>query len=408
MQESDKRPKFNHDLLIHPSDLTTAQELYPGLVDALYDPELIAYFKQFDDRANDAKRKSRKLGTLAILLGAAAIALAAIDVAIRVFRQEDTPILLIVGSIAAGCGLYSAALGARGILFGPRKHEWLLNRFMGERIRQFHFQSLIAQLPLILTMASAADEAHADAAVKSKAGTAKKSDNPMAADSARIKFLEDRHRRFVAFKVAFDELGREAKFGVIVSPGGETGWSICDAHDVPLVAGTEAALPNFFQACREIRIQYQLDFANYKLTSEPKLFSDMPQRQAELLADVSRFSIQFVIVVHFCVVLIILTSLLFSFQSSATMAITGIFAFAIIALAVVSLCAHAFAQGLQPEREVERYQQYGSTISSILTDFDATKNPVEKLKIMGQMERAAFMEMRNFLITHHERSSFTM
>jgi hypothetical protein len=408
MQESDKRPKFNHDLLIHPSDLATAQELYPGLVDALYDPELITYFKQFDDRAIDAKRKSRKLGTLAILLGAAAIALAAIDVAIRVFRQDDTPILLLVGAIAAGCGLYSAALGARGILFGPRKYEWLLNRFMGERIRQFHFQSLIAQLPLILAMAPAAEEAHADAAVRSKAGTPNKGDNPMAVDAARIKFLEDRHRRFVAFKAAFDELGREAKFGVTVSQGGETGWSICNAQDVPLVPGTEAALPNFFRAYREIRLQHQVDFANYKLTSEPKLFSDMPQRQAELLADVSRFSIQFVIVVHLCVVLIIVTSLLFSFQSGATTAVTGIFAFAIIALALVSLCAHAFAQGLQPEREVERYQQYGSAVNSILTDFNATKDPVEKLRIMRQMERTAFMEMRNFLITHHERSSFTM
>ena len=75
---------------------------------------------------------------------------------------------------------------------------------------------------------------------------------------------------------------------------------------------------------------------------------------------------------------------------------------------MVSLCAHAFAQGLQPEREVERYQQYSSAINSILTDFDGTKDATEKIKIMWQMERAAFIEMRNFFITHQERSSFAM
>ena len=155
MEGSVKKPKFNHDLLIHPADLATARALYPTLADALYHPELIEYFKQFDDQANDAKRKSRKLGTRAILLGAAAIAMAAIDVAIRVLWPGDFPILLLIGLIAAACGLCSAALGAFGTLLGPRKHEWLINRFMGERICQFHFQSLIAQLPAILAMAGA-------------------------------------------------------------------------------------------------------------------------------------------------------------------------------------------------------------------------------------------------------------
>ena len=145
MPASVKKPKFNHDLLIHPADLATARALFPTLAEAFYHPELIDYFKQFDNQANGAKRKSRKLGTWAILLGGAAIAMAAIDVAIRVFWERDLAILLLVGLIAAACGLCSAALGAFGTLFGPRKHEWLIDRFMGERARQFHFQSLIAR-----------------------------------------------------------------------------------------------------------------------------------------------------------------------------------------------------------------------------------------------------------------------
>ena len=411
MQASVKKPKFNHDLLIHPADLTTARALYPSLVDALFHPELIEYFKQFDDQAIDAKRKSRKLGTWAILLGGAAIAMAAIDVAIRVLSPGDVPILLIIGLIAAAFGLYSAALGAIGTLFGARKHEWLINRFMGERVRQFHFQSLIAQLPEILAMAGTGKDQ--EAKDRSEAEVRDEKDKHVEA-TATDSFLKDRHRRFVAFQAAFDELPREAKFSVTVGAGGEAGGWLCEPHNKLPALQNQPALQVFIEAYREIRIQHQLDYANYKLTSDPKIFSDMPRRQSELLTNVSKFGIQFVVVVHICVLLIIVISflgrLLFGYQTGldAAMVVTGIFAFAIIALAVVSLCAHAFAQGLQPEREVERYQQYGSAINSISADFDAAQDATEKIKIMWQMERAAFIEMRNFLITHHERSSFAM
>src|ERR1700685_2600390 len=126
MQASSNEPQFNSDLLAHPEDLVTARELYPRVGDALYHPELIDYFKKFDEQANIAKRRSRRLGTEAILLGAAAIALAAIDVAIRVFWHHEVPILLMFGLAAAACGLYSAVLGARATLFGRRKHDWLI------------------------------------------------------------------------------------------------------------------------------------------------------------------------------------------------------------------------------------------------------------------------------------------
>jgi hypothetical protein len=404
-------PKFDHDLLARPDDLATARELYPGLFDALYHPELIEYFKNFNDCANSAKRKSRRLGTWAILLGGVAIALAATDVAIRVLLSGDVAVLLIVGLIAAVSGLISAALGAFGTLIGPRKHEWLINRFMGERIRQFHFQSLLAQLPLVLAAADSKEARTEQATVRSEGLVGDEKENAAAPDLARKSFLQHRHRRFVAFQAAFDELPKEAKFGSTVGPGGEEEWRLCESQ--ASLPAKSAGLHTFFDAYRQLRLQHQLDFANYKLTSDPKIFSEMPRRQSELLANVGKFGIQFVIVVHICVVFIIVLSLLglllgHRTEFEAATAVTGIFAFAIIALAVVSLCTHAFAQGLQPEREIERYQQYGSAIKSLVGQFDEAVDPSDKLKVMWQMERAAYEEMRNFLITHHERSSFAM
>jgi hypothetical protein len=153
-------------------------------------------------------------------------------------------------------------------------------------------------------------------------------------------FLNDRHRRFVAFQTAFDELPREANFGVTIGPSEEAYWRLCEPNNTASVPKSQPALQTFFDAYLELRLRHQLNYANYKLTSDYRIFSDMPQRQSELLAGVSKFGIQFVIVVHLCVVLIIVISFLgrlLGYQTvfDAETAVTGIFAFAIIALAVV-------------------------------------------------------------------------
>jgi hypothetical protein len=80
---------------------------------------------------------------------------------------------------------------------------------------------------------------------------------------------------------------------------------------------------------------------------------------------------------------------------------------AIIVIAIVALSARAFQQGLQPERETERYQQYRSAVQSILEQFDEADTPNQKLRVIRQMERLSFDEMRNFVRTH-ERSSFAI
>jgi hypothetical protein len=75
---------------------------------------------------------------------------------------------------------------------------------------------------------------------------------------------------------------------------------------------------------------------------------------------------------------------------------------ATIWIAVAALAARAFAQGLQPEQEIERYQQYGSDCKAILERFDAAPSHAEKVRIMMEMERLSFDEMRNFLITNYQ------
>jgi len=94
------------------------------------------------------------------------------------------------------------------------------------------------------------------------------------------------------------------------------------------------------------------------------------------------------------------TSIFAFFHSSIAIVI-------IIWLALAALATRAIEQGLQPEREIERYQQYRSAVRTILERYDEASNQRSKVAIMREMERLAFDEMRNFLITN-ERSRFVM
>src|ERR1700687_5475115 len=142
--------KFNDDLLANTDDCRAVEELYPTLLDVLHHQTLIDYFKTYNERADTAKKTSRKLGKWAFVLAATAIALAAAEIFTETFAETiGSSLSFVIGGVAAVCGLAGVAVGAFGVLHGSRKREWLHNRFMGERIRQFHFQSIVALFPQI-------------------------------------------------------------------------------------------------------------------------------------------------------------------------------------------------------------------------------------------------------------------
>jgi hypothetical protein len=79
----------------------------------------------------------------------------------------------------------------------------------------------------------------------------------------------------------------------------------------------------------------------------------------------------------------------------------------IIWLALVVLSTRTIEKGLQPEREVERYQQYRSGLLAILERYDRATSQLQRIQMMQEMERLSFDEMRNFLITN-EAAHFVM
>ena len=382
---------FNDDLLANAGDHKAAHELYPTIEHVLYHQDLIGHFKKYNDQANLAKKTSRTWGKWAIVLGATAIVLAAIEIIVEITAVSPWP--LFIGAVAATCGVSSVAIGAFGVLFGSRKREWLHNRFVGERIRQFHFQSFIALLPEI---------------VASVNGDGDKAAN------AKAEFESSRRKLFLQFENEFEH-NLDGQFTSVIGPYGEADWWLHKSERTFSPANHERELEPLFIAYRHLRIKHQLGYANFKLQSEDKIFSVMPVRQAEILENISKAGIAWLLLIHVSVLVIVLSTFgilvlgvpLVSAIGDAASLISIVFSVTIIVIAVVALSARAFQQGLQPEREIERYQQYRSAVQSILEQFDEADTSSQKIRVMRQMERVAFDEMRNFVRTH-ERSSFAM
>lgn len=184
-------------------------------------------------------------------------------------------------------------------------------------------------------------------------------------------------------------------------------WLFAPASDEPSCPPEQGAgLELLFAAYRDLRIGHQLGYANYKLQSDHKIFSAMPVRQADVLETLSKAGIAWLVLIHAAVLAIILFEVATPL-GDAEKIVAIVFCLGIIVIAVVALAVRAFQQGLQPEREIERYQQYRSAVQNILEQFDAAGSPAEKVKVMRRMEQLVVDEMRNFLITN-ERASFAI
>lgn len=143
-------PAFNSDLLIDDASKAQAYRRF-GQAAALLDHD-----------ANAAKRRSRVCGVLAVGFGLIALLIAS---GALVFHPDPTdhPAAIMfqwANGVAVGFGIVSVAIGLFGVMFSGAKRTWLQSRMITERLRQFHYQHVIANLTA--AAAASADEAADD------------------------------------------------------------------------------------------------------------------------------------------------------------------------------------------------------------------------------------------------------
>jgi hypothetical protein len=222
-------------------------------------------------------------------------------------------------------------------------------------------------------------------------------------DAAKARFLSERKLWFETFKgqligkldSAFAAIIQEEEY---INP-----WLFADATRGAATQMQEnKGLNPIFDAYRELRIVHQLDFTNYKLQDDHRVVSAMPRRQTVLFSQLIFACIVLLAVMHVGVLAgaLVPGSIFTVFHSREAIVV-------IIWLALAALATRAIEQGLQPEREIERYQQYRSGVRAILERYDEATSQTGKIPIMREMERLAFDELRNFLVTN-ERSRFVM
>jgi hypothetical protein len=361
--------KFNDDLLLAREDRDLAARKYPAISHVLDHPELRQLFAVYDGPANRAKRRARTAGLWAIGLVWIALVIASSE-----YLLKDTALAEIFAGLSAVCGLIGVVIGGTGILFARKKQEWLHGRLMTERIRQFHFQTFVFRVPEIL--------------------------RSLNGEEAKAAFSEERKLWFDEFNARFHGKLDEQFTGTLEDETQNDIW-LHETEKERSETPEHGDLEPIFDAYRELRIMHQIGYANHQLKDDRRIFSAAPRRQAAVFSAFGFTCIILVCVIHLGVLAGV-------FFKSPTWAVNSeVASMIIIWVAIAALAVRAIEDGLQPEREVERYQQYRSSVRFVLERFDRASSQPEKLQIMQEMERLVFDEMRNFLIAGN-RSRFLM
>ena len=354
---------FNDDLLMNDNDLKFARSQFPEIVHVLDHERLRTIFAQYDAEANTARDRVRTLGLGAVLFAMLALLTVATQPA-----WPHTPAARWLAVILEIGGMFAALVASGGLWLGPWKQRWLESRFMTERLRQWHFQMWLRRGREI------------DMSVSDPKAIA-------AFQSHRMLWLDE--------FLKSHEGHLDAKLESLTSELGDADTWL---HDPPTAYGNKSkVLPHIFQAYEQLRLNHQYSYAVYKLRRADDKpiwrFLKWPAiRQASVLSNMSSVGLTVALV---CSAVLICTH---AFGIGAD--IEPAFRMGAIVSALVGLALRTLQEGLAPEKEIERYNDYRGRIAQLRNRFQETRDQNELLHIMEELERAAFDELRGFLRTH--------
>lgn len=329
-------------------------------------PELLERFREADAAAGAAKRLNRQLGYFSVGLVFVALAAASAAPLLKPFGH-DIQAAFAYGS--AVLGLAGTALGFAGMRRDSSRRRWLHNRLRTETMRILHFHLIAARLPEIAAIGP--DEA-AQAAYR----------------AARDAALAQLHARVLADPEA--ELQRIAKSHDVAA------FEI-EVAEAPIPANMDTgAFANAVAAWRRLRIDWQLNYCEAKL-AHGATGGQMSSRQTEhAFARIAWGAVAAIIVLHF--------ALLGADVIGVPMLWVEVL---VVWTALAALAVRALEDGLQPQREVERYEQYRANILVTRERLARAPDIAAQLETIRAFERVSLEEMRVFMRTH-ARSKFLL
>lgn len=357
---------FNHDLLLNEGDAERARRLYPLIGEFLDWSELREAFRPIDAQGNTRRQRARTSGFLAVMLGTAALCVAALEPRLHELHLgRDVDLALTLAALLLGV---FALLIAGGVLRGAGKREWLHHRAATERLRQLHFQWLVrrAKAIAVANTPAARRKLHAE----------------------RARLLGRLAERLPIGKTALVA-------GLVDDVAGESAW-LAPSAETPAGFRPEAFV-ELVDAYRNLRLSHQADYAAKMLERGVGFWPREPRGQGQRIASLAFLLTLGVIVVHFISAVTLLgiqerpAGLGAWLQTSA------------ILLAVLALGLRALEGGLRTGVNVVRYVRYKNDVEVISLRFDHAGADVEaRIAEMEKMEELSYRELREFLADSDE------
>jgi hypothetical protein len=351
----------NDDLLLDKNERAHFYLRRPRLAPIFDWLELRQAFEIHEQPAKQARKKSRGHGVTAVGLGFAGLALTALTPWLAKFASKPDLAERWTGVAAAALIALGTVVGLLQTLIWRAKQEWLINRYWTERIRQFHFQLILNNLEK--AAAALPGGAALDAWRTFRQG----------------KLADFLHDAKQTLPTAFDELEDDhAEEDVWV----DKAW-----RERPPTPPQTPELAELLEGLQRQRIGVQERFTALKL--KPGLHS--PQTRAKWLHGASD---------AFTAVILVLTIVIGVIYAQGSqeprfwLGAAGALTAAVVALRVLN-------EGLLLRAEAERYRWYLASVRSIARRFEKA-NTADRIRLLHEMERLAYQEMRRFLITFKE------
>jgi hypothetical protein len=343
--------RFNHDLLADDNDQQVARLRWPTVATLLIDPNLIAQFKPFEAEAKRLKSLVQWLGTIAVLLMFAALFVSAYELWNSSGSPQAVFTLDWTGIFVEVCGILGLILALLASKYGPFRRSWLQNRFVTEVLRQWHFRYL-------LDTRAWQPQPHWDSA---------RFEQHRADD---LHFLQNGLRGAVGQRM-------DLLVNARIDPVGE----IPKAH-LPKDATAQREI---IDAYRRLRLDHQIEFAEYKLSPDDRTFMRL---SLEALVSITNQ------LAGAALVLALGCSIARLFQPLPWVS------FAAVALAVVGVAIRAWRDGLSLREERERYDEIRHRLGLLRERWHSAANDGARFTIAVEVEQAAAEELRSFIHCH--------
>jgi hypothetical protein len=314
-------------------------------------PELLAAFETADAIAGKSRDRNRRIGIAGILLVLAALLYASTAPILQPSLNPETFVAL--GSLAAVAGLVGTGLGVMGLMRKSQRHAWLEARLTTELLRLFHFRYIAANVDQILAAAT-------DTERQAEYRTARRA----AFETLRAKLKEPK----AAFDAVIRQDGPDPLEWVVERP----------------IAGDASAAGDLFAAWMVLRLNWQLGYCRAKLADRSTGGKLSPVQQEHVFTALGWGCLSVVVIFH-------IFHLFWHWGWLET---------AVVWAALMALALRATEDGLKPQREVERYEQYRVGIDVAIQRFLPSDDLRTRVEVMRNFERVSTQEMRTFLRTH--------